>query len=80
MVKMLFFQVVIWSYQGAQYDEIVNMLSQDVFADDLTAANTIMRKIIGEPYATVQQNPQQDQKVILQSNYPIGETILLSKQ
>jgi len=46
--RMLFFQVVIWSYQGAQYDEIVNMLSQDVFADDLTAAKLWLDEVYQE--------------------------------
>ncbi len=46
--RMLFFQVVIWSYQGAQYDDIVNMLSQDVFADDITAAKKWLDEVYQE--------------------------------
>jgi hypothetical protein len=46
--RMLFFQVVIWSYQGAEYDDIVNMLSQDVFADDITAAKKWLDEVYKE--------------------------------
>ena len=46
--RMLFFQVVIWSYQGAEYEDIVDMLSQDVFADDITATKKWLDEVYQE--------------------------------
>jgi hypothetical protein len=46
--RLLFFQVVIWSYEGAAYQDIVKMLSQDVFADDIDAAKKWLDEIYKE--------------------------------
>lgn len=46
--RMLFFQVVIWNYAGAQYDDVVNMLSQDVFANNIAATKNWLDEIYQE--------------------------------
>ena len=58
--RMLFFQVVIWSYQGAEYDDIVNMLSQDVFADDITAAKKWLDEVYKEAVEIAQLIKKKD--------------------
>ena len=46
--RLLFFQVVIWYHEGGKYDEILNMLSKDVFKNDIEKAKSWLDDISTE--------------------------------
>jgi hypothetical protein len=43
--RMLFFQIVIWYHEGGQYQEILTMLKNDVFKNDIEKAKVFLDEI-----------------------------------
>lgn len=43
--RLAFFQTVIWMYEGGNYDQILGMLSKDVFKNDIEIAKSFLNTI-----------------------------------
>ena len=62
--RMLFFQTVIWYHEGAQYQEILEMLKNDVFKNDIEKAKVWLDNIQQEASQLAQLIKERDSEKI----------------
>jgi hypothetical protein len=62
--RMLFFQTVIWYHEGAQYQEILAMLKNDVFKNDIERAKVWLDNIQQEASELAQLIKERDSEKI----------------